>query len=225
MTKFYVVRHGESLGNMNRIFLGHTDWDLSEKGYQQAALTCEALSDVHFDAIFSSDLVRAYNTALPHAKLRGMDVQTSVDFRELYVGEWEGKSAEELTQIWGDVFTVEWRRDFGVFTPPSGESVLQGGVRFANEIKRIASIYDGGVVLVASHAAVIRSFWGQMLGIEPERMGTDFHFPSNASYSILEVENGEFHPICYSCDDHMGELVTRIDESIKHTNADSSTNN
>ena len=217
MTKFYVVRHGESLGNMNRIFLGHTDLDLSERGYEQAKMTCDALSDVHFDAIYSSDLIRAYNTALPHAELRGVDVIKSKALRELYVGEWEGKTAQEITDIWGDMFTVEWRRDFGIFTPPGGESVLGGGRRFASEIRRIAELHDGGTVLVTSHAAVIRSFWAQMLGIEPEKMGMEFHFPSNASYSIVEVENGEFNPICYSCDEHMGDLVTKIDESIKHT--------
>ena len=217
VTRFYIVRHGESLGNLNRIFLGHTDWDLSEKGYEQAKMTAEALRDVHFDAIYSSDLLRALNTALPHAEMRGMSVTPSRMLRELYVGEWEGKSAEELTEKWGDVFTVEWRRDFGTFTPPAGESVLSGGKRLRAEIARIAALHDGGTVLVTSHAAVIRSFWAQMLGIEPSRIGAEFHFPSNASYSIVDVDGDEFTPIGYSYDEHMGDLVTRIDETVRRS--------
>ena len=75
--KFYLVRHGQSLGNLNRIYLGHTDVDLSELGYKQAEITAEHLRGVHFDSIYSSDLKRAHNTALPHARIRNIPVWDS----------------------------------------------------------------------------------------------------------------------------------------------------
>ena len=74
MTKLILIRHGESLGNAVRKLLGHTDLDLSPLGYQQAEAAAVALKDERIDAIYSSDLLRAYNTAVPHARLRGIDV-------------------------------------------------------------------------------------------------------------------------------------------------------
>jgi broad specificity phosphatase PhoE len=79
-TRIYVIRHGESVGNLHRICLGHTDLDITELGVKQAEKTAEALSGVDFAAIYASDLIRAVHTAEPHAKMRGLDVHTSEDF-------------------------------------------------------------------------------------------------------------------------------------------------
>ena len=73
-TLIYLVRHGESLGNAKRIYLGHTNLDLSDLGYIQANVTAQYLKGVKIDAIYSSDLLRAHNTALPHAQLRNLKV-------------------------------------------------------------------------------------------------------------------------------------------------------
>ena len=67
-TVFYLVMHGQSIGNALRTYLGHTNLDLSELGYEQAKITAEHLRNVPFDAIYSSDLLRAYHTALPTAR-------------------------------------------------------------------------------------------------------------------------------------------------------------
>ncbi len=100
-TKIYLIRHGESLGNAVRQLLGHTDLDLSPLGYRQADLTATALSSVQIDEVYSSDLLRAYNTALPHAKMRGLEVQGRTELRELFLGDWEGLRVEEVMQKYG----------------------------------------------------------------------------------------------------------------------------
>ncbi len=214
-TRLYLIRHGESLGNMERRFLGHTDLDLSELGYIQADMTAKALADVHFDYIYSSDLIRAYNTALPHAKLRDMKINTSKELREIYVGKWEGKTVDEILEEYEDLFINGWRRNFGLTTPPNGESVLSGGKRFFSELKRIASAHKGKTVLVASHAAVIRSFWSIVMGLKPEKFAEGLHFAGNASFSIVDFEDGVFTPIEYSNSEHLGELATYVDERIE----------
>ena len=214
-TRFYLVRHGESLGNMVRRFLGHTDLDLSPLGYTQADLCAEALSDVHFDYIYSSDLIRAYNTALPHAKLRNMEIITSESLREIFVGRWEGKSVEEILATDEDLFINGWRRNFGLTTPPEGESVLAGGHRFLNELRRIALSHPDSVILVNSHAAVIRSFWSIIMGLQPSEFAEGLHFAGNASFSIVDFENDKFTPIEYSNSQHLGDLATYVDERIK----------
>ena len=66
-TKIILVRHGQSQGNAIRVLLGHTDLDLTELGFRQAACTAEALRHERIDVIYSSDLKRAMSTARAHA--------------------------------------------------------------------------------------------------------------------------------------------------------------
>lgn len=201
-TVIYLVRHGESLGNAKRTYLGHTDLDLSEKGYAQARATANYLKDIKIDAVYSSDLKRAHNTALPHAELRGLEVIDSYNLRELNIGDWEGQPVDTLIRDHYDDFVIGWQQGFGTFTLPGGERVLDGCERMYNEVLRIARENIGKTVLIASHAAVIRALWGKISGIAPENMASETKFPTNASYSIAEYDGERIIPLKYSCDDH-----------------------
>lgn len=209
ITKIYFVRHGQSLGNAERIYLGHTDWDLSELGKEQAQYTATALKDEKIDVIYSSDLLRAFNTAVPHAKMRNMTVIPSKNLREVYVGEWEGRKVDEIMVEYQQEFCVEWREHFGTFRCPGGESVPEVAERIYNEVKRIAEKHTGETILITSHAAAIRAFWGKISGIRPEDLAAALPFPTNASYSVLYYKDGELVPEAYSVDSHM-PIVTKI---------------
>ena len=213
-TVFYLIRHGQSLGNFNQTFLGHTDLDLSPLGYTQAELTANALRNVPFDYIYSSDLIRAYNTAVPNAKIHGLEISTEKDLREIYIGDWEGLTVDVIMQEYEEEFINGWRRNFGLSCPPGGESVLKAGARFSNALKSIATRHPGACILVTAHAAVIRSFWSDIIGLAPCDYATGLSFPGNASYSICEYEKGAFKPIAYSVCDHLGDLATFVDERI-----------
>ncbi len=217
-TMIYLVRHGESVGNLNRVCLGHTDLDLTEKGHSQAKITAEALKNIDFSAVFSSDLMRAYHTAKPHADIRGLDVEKSEAFRELYFGDWENTSIAYLADIYKEQFVIGWRRDFGVFTAPNGESVVDMADRMAEGLKNAARMHEGKNILVASHAAAIRALWGKISGVEPKDWAPAFPFPSNASYSIIEFDGEDLIPVEYSHDDHLGELITHIPADISLPN-------
>ena len=209
-TKFIIVRHGQSLGNAKRIFLGHTDWDLSDLGREQAECTARALADRHIDAIYSSDLIRAYNTVLPEARARGLEVIPDAELREEFAGEWEGKSVEDLISIYGELFTVSWRHGFGTFRAPGGESIPELAQRITAALTRIGDANHGKTVLIGCHAAAIRSFWGRALGIAPEDVAGELPFPDNASYSEIDYEDGKFTPVSYSVSEHLAEIVTRV---------------
>lgn len=202
-TQIYLVRHGQSIGNAKGFYQGHTNMDLSEVGVYQANLTAERLKDVHIDVIYSSDLARAHNTALPHAKLRGLDVIDSRLLREMYIGDWEGLPIADLKRDHYQEFVIDWHADFGNFRFPNGESVLEAGERVYNEILRIAKENIGKTVLIVSHAAVIRAFWCKMCGVAPSDMAKAFPFPTNASFSTLKYNGSELVPGEFSCDDHI----------------------
>ena len=209
-TLIYIVRHGESVGNLHRICLGHTDLDLTELGMEQAKKTAEALKYVDFRAIYSSDLQRAVHTAEPHAAKRSLAVNTSPDFRELYFGNWENASVLMLKEKFHEQFTIGWRQNFGTFTAPEGESVVDMADRMVRGLVKIASEHLGGVILVTSHAAAIRALWGKISGYAPSEWADAFPFPTNASYSVLKFDGECLTPVSYSNDEHLGELVTFI---------------
>ncbi len=209
-TTVYIIRHGESVGNLHRICLGHTDLDLTDLGMRQAEKTAEALKNVDFSAIYSSDLIRAVHTAEPHARSRSLAINTCEDFRELYFGEWESASVEYLKQERRDEFMIGWRQNFGTFTAPGGESVVAMAERMARGVEKIAQEHPGQIILITSHAAAIRALWGKISRLEPSEWADAYPFPTNASYSVLEFDGGVLKPVSYSNDSHLGELVTFI---------------
>ncbi len=209
-TTIYLIRHGESVGNLKRICLGHTNLDLTELGQKQAIKTAEALAEIKFDAIYSSDLIRAVHTAEPHAKMRGLTVNTSDAFRELYFGDWENASVLMLKEEHPEEFMIGWRQNFGTFTAPRGESVVDMANRMREGLLNVARENPGSTLLVASHAAAIRALWGCICGYQPSQWADAYPFPTNASYSVLEFDGESLKAVSYSNDSHLGELVTFI---------------
>ncbi len=206
-TVLLIVRHGESIGNAKREFLGHTNKDLSELGYKQAEKTAEYLSKTKIDAVYSSDLIRAHNTALPHAKLRNLEVNDSEELREIYAGEWEGKRVEDIIEEYPNYFYEVWRAKFGECEIPGGESVPQLSERIYREVLRIASENKGKTVLIGCHAAAIRSLWGKITKTPPSFVANEIPFPTNASVSVVYYDGNELIPGEYSHDKHLKNLT------------------
>lgn len=204
MTRIYLIRHGESEGNAKRIYLGHTDLGLSPLGRRQAERTAEELSDVPFSCIYSSDLKRALETAEPHARLHSLFVKPCERFRELFLGDWEGALIDDLEKT--EEFTIGWRENFGNFTIPGGECVAEGAERIFKALSEIGEAHNGETVAVVFHAGVLRSFWAKMTELPREKWASGVPFPQNASYSIVEYENGRFTPIKYSVSEHLSGL-------------------
>ena len=204
MTKLIIVRHGESIANLEKIYAGHTDFDLSDKGRAQAAASAEYFKDMEISAIYSSDLKRAYNTAVAHAELHSLPIVTSKGLREVHVGKWEGIPLDEVRARWPYEFDYEWKQLYGSMTPPDGEPVFDAGKRMHDELLRIAKI-ENGRVIITTHAAVIRAFWCYAQGVEPKEWAQFAPFPSNASASTVKVEGDKFIPVSYSFDDYLAE--------------------
>jgi broad specificity phosphatase PhoE len=209
-TTLYLVRHGQSIGNLTNRLLGQTDLDLTELGYKQAEMTAEALRDVDFCAIYSSDLLRAKNTAEFSARIHNLELHLDENLRELYIGDWENMDKDLLIKEQGDLYFNGWIGQYGTFCCPNGESVQAGTERVYRAIERIAKAHEGETVLVTFHAGVLRGFWGKISGIPAEEWAEKTQFPSNASYSIITYEDGKFTPVSFSNDEHMGAFVTKI---------------
>ena len=207
----YFIRHGQSIGNAQFRFLGHTDLDLTELGLEQAKATAEYLRDVDFDQIYSSSLLRAYNTAKANADLRSMEVVPRDGLREAFCGDWENMICSDIEKQYGELYTYDWPHRYGTFAFPNGESTVGAGERFYNEVVSIARNHLDKKILIVAHGAVIRSFWAIISGISPEEISEKLPFATNASVSIAEFDGKKFTPVEYSIDAHLSSIgITKV---------------
>lgn len=214
MTRLILVRHGQSLANKDHIFAGHSDFDLSELGHTQARLVADYLcTHEQIDAIYASDLLRAYHTATPTAERLGIPVIKDTLLREIYAGEWDGKFVSELEDKYAVDFHV-WKTDYSHVRPTGGESVPEVYLRIVPHICELARGNDGKCVLLATHATVVRSFTAFAHGFGAEETG-NVNFASNASINIFNYENGTVTPVCSDFKEHLGELVSGLPRALQ----------
>lgn len=153
-TRVLLIRHGQSQGNAERRFGGHTGTPLSALGHRQAAATASALSLEPITAIYASDLPRAVETAAPLARLLNLQITETEAFRERSVGQMEGLTFEEAAEKFPEEYAALLQRDF--------EHVLLGGESYRQRLDRAAEALDraiaenaGGTLAVFSHTGTI----------------------------------------------------------------------
>lgn len=153
-TNVLLIRHGQSQGNAEGRFGGHTDTPLSPRGRIEAQSTAQALASEPFNAIYCSDLPRAIETASPLAKLAGIELQTAEAFRERSVGVMEGLTFEEAADRHPEQYAALLRRDF--------EHVLLGGESYRQTLDRASRKLDevieqnrGGRIAIFTHTGTI----------------------------------------------------------------------
>lgn len=212
-TKFYLIRHGQSQGNLLGLFLGHTDMDLTELGYRQAEMAAEYLKDIPVDVIYSSDLQRAYHTGCPTAQRKGMEIHTSPALREIFAGAWEAEKFTDLLVKYPEEYGNVWRFDIGNARCTGGESALELQSRVIGELRRIAEENPGKSVMVFTHATPIRVFKAHCDGLAPQEIAS-IPWATNASVTTAEYENGEFTLLSYSVDHFMGDCVTSLGANV-----------
>lgn len=207
-TTLYLIRHGESLSNVRSTITGISDVPLSALGHRQAACTAAYLKDTHFDALYASDLSRAFETARPIGESHGMTVTPDPLLRELNCGEWEQKTLEEIAQEFPEQFAV-WKENVGQIDLPGGESAAEAQTRIVQAVKAIAERHAGQVVGITTHAMVLRLLISFILGKTLDEV-KNVPFVSNASVTRVVYENGVFAMEDYGLDKHLGDLVTRL---------------
>jgi broad specificity phosphatase PhoE len=187
MTTVYLARHGESDWNVERRWQGHADRPLTERGREQAARLAERLADVELDAIYASDLCRAWETAEAVARSRGIEVVRLPELREVDVGSWCGFTRDECAELYPDAF-ARWQA--GGSGWDNGESYEDMGERIVAAIRRLAVEHAGGTILVVSHGGPIRAVHAHALGVDIATHRRTGPVEPNARLSAVAVEDG-----------------------------------
>ena len=212
ITRLYFIRHGESQANARDVFLGHTDLDLTEKGGEQAEKTANYLQTLNVDAIYASDLLRAYHTAKATAKRLGLTIIKDERLREIYCGEWENLPFSVLQERYKESYGV-WCNNIGLSQTDGGESVAQLQNRIVSVVKEIAEKNLGKTVLIFTHATPVRCMAGYCKKLSLDTL-KDVPWASNASVTEVHYQDGEFSLVEYSKDDFLGELKTELPDNV-----------
>jgi 2,3-bisphosphoglycerate-dependent phosphoglycerate mutase len=152
----YLIRHGESIYNREGRIQGQADIELSEFGLRQAEAIALGMQSVPLDALFSSPLKRAYQSAIPLSQAQKLEIQVHQGLREINAGAFSGLKWPEVAERFPE-HAEPWERQDMDFVIPGGESrqMLQDrGVQALNEIaalpyERVAIVAHGGLLCAA----------------------------------------------------------------------------
>ena len=230
-TTLIMIRHGYSVSNQLKVFTGQTDIELTDTGLEQARLCgeffkvwepCSALGEERteriwdmgidvIDAVYSSDLSRAYETAVPVAAALGVEAVKTEGLREINGGAWEMMPFEEINEKYPIEYGI-WKNDVGKAECVGGEKVRELASRIEWEVISIAQRHSGGTVVLVTHATPIRVISTLAEGIDIADMAS-VPWVSNASVSIFDFD-GTFKVRRKNITSHLGELKTDLPRGV-----------
>ncbi len=185
MTDLILIRHGETDWNIEGRYQGQSDVSLNSEGLKQAEELAQQFQHEALDAIYSSDLIRAHQTAEILSRINGAPLFLDPRLREIDQGEWEGMLFQDIRSRYTEAFEERLRDPLQV-APPGGETVGQVRDRVLEAINDIIVRYPHGLVAIVSHGlslAIIKVHFNK-LAIE----SVWDYIPDNASPERINVE-------------------------------------
>jgi broad specificity phosphatase PhoE len=185
--KLILVRHGESVGNLENRLQGQEDYDLTDLGRQQAFATGERLREMGCSAIYSSQLLRAANTAITIGTAIGVVPMILPDVAEYHFGEMSGMTYAEVRG--------HFERQGIPVTAPTTERVYEGEEgrdnfyrRVTESIWQVMDTHPGETVAIVSHGGPIALFCQTVLGL-PYKRPMPFGI-NNCSLNVIDAPDG-----------------------------------
>ncbi|NLD05081.1 MAG: histidine phosphatase family protein [Synergistaceae bacterium] len=187
--KIYLIRHAKpDLPHKGKLYYGSTDYPLCEEGMIMARNLSKDLKDLEMNAVFSSDLKRARDTAEIVLAGRLSGVRQVRGLREIHLGEWEGKSFDEVRSTWNDIYEKRGT-SFDSVGPPGGESFKDLQKRTVPAFEEILNNNPLGSILVFAHGGVI---WTLMCNYFGFKLNDIFFYPMDFCGIHLIERTGEF---------------------------------
>ncbi len=185
MATIILVRHGENEWvKKNRLAGWLPGVHLNEKGHQQAQAAAQRLAVLPVKAVYSSPVTRCLETAAYIADVHQLAILQLEEMGEVRYGEWEGKKVKKLAKKpeWQAVQFFPSRFRF-----PQGESLLEVQMRAVQALERISREHDKEVVVVVSHADVIKLVLAHYLGVHIDLFQRIIISPASASILALSA--------------------------------------
>jgi broad specificity phosphatase PhoE len=190
VTTLLLIRHGQTDHNAAGRWQGHLDVPLNENGQAQAQALAQRLADWPIEAVYSSDLQRAAQTAVAIATPHTLQPTFDPIWRERDVGAFQSLNSQEIQTkfpaVWADMLKT------GVLNPPNGEHQTSLRERAERALAQVLSQHEGQMIAIVSHGALLNGLISNVLGIPRERFGR-FRLNGNTGLSI--VENNSRGPV------------------------------
>ncbi len=208
MTTFLIVRHGQSVANEIGVLAGVTDHKLTPLGHKQAEITAEYIAQNYkVDAVYTSPLCRAKETAEHTSEKLGLNLQIATGLHEISTGDWNNRKFDDLVKEYPEEYGI-WLNDIGNSQCPNGENPNDVQKRVIGTLLDIAKENEDKTVAVFSHGMAIRcaeAVW-QHKDIKDLK---DIPWVTNASLTVVEYsEKTGFHLVKRSIDEHLEECRT-----------------
>lgn len=186
-----LIRHAETVANVQQRWMGWNDTPLTEQGQAQAAAVARRLAAEGSDtvAIYTSPLPRARRTAEAIGQALGLAPIPLDDLREINFGHIDGVTQEEMKTIYPDLYE-RWRDRTDIeFTWPGGESRSEFFHRVAMACQDILSRHHQGTILIVAHGGTIRAMLAYLL---PEQMSQWWNYElGHCTLTRVRVDNGQ----------------------------------
>ena len=202
-TRIIAVRHGETSWNAAARIQGQMDVGLNDTGRWQARRVGEALAGEQITAVYSSDLGRAHQTAQSIAQATGIPVVPDEGLRERSFGIFEGKTFDEIHEIWPE-HAQNWRKRIPEWQPPEGgESLLELRERVTRTMHSLAARHPGEQIVVVAHGGVLDALYRVATGQAVNSPRT-WELPNGAINRLLWTQEG-FTLVGWSDTQHLDE--------------------
>ena len=213
MTRLYIVRHCETMGNHLKVFQGNSDFEVSPIGEKQIAALGERFKNVDVDVIYSSPLPRAVKTAAAIAQPKGLEIITHNDLREIHGGIIEGK---HLSDIFINHRELEdtWNNSPQDFAPENGESMRSVYARVSACVDEILRKNKDKNIVVVSHGGAIRNLVCYLMYGDIERLN-DVPWCDNTAVALVEFDDAFKPNFRYkNCTSHLSEELLPVENRI-----------
>ncbi len=191
MTRLIIVRHAEASGNVDRIFHGQTNSNITKNGEAQLICLKERFKNIDFDVIYSSDLERAMQTAFAVNNYKKLSINVEKGLREINGGDWENVHFDELSILYPNEFQI-WNKELHNLQMPNGESVRSFSIRLKETNENIIKKHKGKTICIVTHGTAIRVLMCFAKKLTIEQIDT-VSWCDNSAISIVEYDDN-FNP-------------------------------
>lgn len=189
MTYIYLVRHCEAMGNHKRLFQGSTDCEISEIGAKQLEYLQDRFSSIKLDAVYSSPLIRAQETAKAISYGKGLQIAIRKNLAEIDGGVVEGKPFQEAFRAIPQLADA-WNNHPQDFAPEGGEAMRDAYVRIYDEILALAHANPEKTIAVATHGGVLRCLTCRILYNDITRL-KDVPWHENTAVTLIKIDDDD----------------------------------
>ncbi len=192
-TRIFIVRHTETVGNIEKRLTGRQDYPLTKKGEKLVVYLTKELQNIKFNAIYSSTSGRAVTTVEPLAKINNLPVIQSENLCEMFFGDYDGWKWKDVNKIQPEI-KANQNRINEIYGIPHQETMQEVANRMYKYITQLSKENQGKTILIGSHGIAVEAFLRKIVNL-PFTYEREKFCQHNVAINELNFENDKFEII------------------------------